>query len=63
MLKDNISSPEKLSQLKSELGELYSSNKNFTNCTTMGQVVKENLKQVLRKNLLMIPKIKSKFGD
>lgn len=63
MLKDKISSPEKMTQLKTELGILYNNKKNFENCSTMGEVVKENLKQVLRKNLLMIPKIQSKFGD
>ena len=63
MLKDNISSPEKITQLRAELGALYNNKKGFENCTTMGQVVKENLKQVLRKNLFMIPKIQSKFGD
>jgi hypothetical protein len=29
----------------------------------MGQVLKENLKQVLRKNLMMLPKIQSRFDD
>ncbi|MEJ7768831.1 MAG: hypothetical protein WKF89_13520 [Chitinophagaceae bacterium] len=62
MVKDHISSNEKITQLKTELGTLYNS-QNFNACVTMGQVVKENLKQVLRKNLFMIPKIQSKFGD
>ena len=63
MIKDSISTPEKMNQLKEELRQLYVSNQNFNRCHSMGQVLKENLKQVLRKNLLMIPKIQSKFGD
>lgn len=63
MMKDTISSPEKIDQLKNELSQLYVQNKNFEKCISMGEVVKENLKQVLRKNLLMIPKMLSKFGD
>ncbi len=63
MMKDEISTPDKLNQLKNELMELYVSNTNLKNCTSMGQVVKENLKQLLRKNLLLIPKIQSKHGD
>ena len=63
MIKDKISTPEKLDQLKKELGDIYVNNSNFQKCTSMGQVVKETLKQILRKNLLLIPKILSKFGD
>src|ERR1700712_1718538 len=63
MMKDVISSPEKISQLVNEIGTMYPMNKNFQNCKTMGQVVKETLKHLLRKNLLMIPKIHSRFED
>ena len=63
MVRDDISSKEKITQLKSELSQLYGGNKSFERCVSMGQVLKENLKQVLRKNLTMIPKIQSKFGD
>lgn len=63
MVKDQLSTPDKLAQLKKELGEMYVQHKNFDKCTSMGQVVKENLKHVLRKNLTMIPKLLSKFGD
>jgi hypothetical protein len=63
MVRDEISSREKITQLKSELSELYGGSKSFERCVSMGQVLKENLKQVLRKNLTMIPKIQSKFGD
>jgi len=63
MIKDEISSTEKITMLKTQLGELYPLNNNFERCVSMGEVLKENLKQVLRKNLAMIPKIQSKFGD
>ncbi len=63
MVKDQLSTPDKLAQLKKELGEMYVQHKHFDKCTSMGQVVKENLKHVLRKNLTMIPKLLSKFGD
>jgi hypothetical protein len=63
MIKDTISTPGKLNLLKEELKVLYNADHNFERCHSMGQVLKENLKQVLRKNLLMIPKIQSKLGD
>jgi len=63
MMKDIISTPDKIAQLKKELRELYVQNKNFEKCSSMGEIVKETLKQVLRKNLLLIPQILSKFGD
>jgi hypothetical protein len=63
MMKDEISSHEKITQLIREMRALYPLNTTFENCVTMGQLVKETLKQVLRKNLLIIPKIHSKFED
>ena len=63
MSKDNISTPEKLEQLKTELGQSYQQLTTFKKCSSMGQIVKLNLKQVLRKNLLLIPKLQSRFGD
>jgi hypothetical protein len=63
MSKDMISTAEKRDQLKKELSEYYSSNPAFKKCTSMGQIVKTNLKQTLRKNLLLIPKIQSRFED
>ena len=62
MIKDTISTPEKIVELKKQLTELYPGNTNFYKCSSMGQLVKETLKQVLRKNLLLIPKILSKHG-
>ena len=62
MSKDRISIPEKLSQLREEL-EGYYHNPAFQKCTSMGQLVKWHLKQTLRKNLSLIPKIHSRFED
>src|ERR1700759_827294 len=50
MAKDQlISSPEKLLQLKTQLGEHFH-NPAFLKCHSMGQVVKRQLKQTLQKN-------------
>jgi len=63
MSKDNISTPEKVNQLKTELGAQYNNINVFKKCNSMGQILKRNLKQTLQKNLLLIPKIKSRFED
>lgn len=64
MMEDTISTPEKMTQLKTELFDLYEGkNPAFKRCHSMGEIVKTNLKQTLRKNLLLIPKIQSRFGD
>jgi hypothetical protein len=62
MSKDAISSPEKITQLKNELGE-YFRNNSFYKCTSMGQVVKRQLKQTLQKNLKLIQQNLGKFED
>ncbi|MEP7279103.1 MAG: hypothetical protein ABI813_10705 [Bacteroidota bacterium] len=63
MSKDEISTPGKLNQLKTELGQSYGNNPAFSKCRNMGQLLKRNLKQTLQKNLLLIPKIQSRFED
>ncbi|RYF99730.1 MAG: hypothetical protein EOO02_16360 [Chitinophagaceae bacterium] len=64
MTVDTISTPEKIAQLKIELSSYYNEkNPAFKRCNSMGEIVKENLKQTLRKNLLLIPKIQSRFSD
>jgi hypothetical protein len=64
MTVDTISAPEKVNQLKEELYQFYhEKNIGFKRCHSMGEIVKMNLKQTLRKNLLLIPKIQSRFGD
>jgi len=62
MSKDAISSPEKITQLKNELGD-YFQNMAFYKCTSMGQVVKRQLKQTLQKNLMLIQQNLGKFED
>jgi hypothetical protein len=62
MSKDKISVPEKLLQLKRELGEHFRSGV-FDKCGSMGQLVKRQLKQTLQKNLALIQKNLGKFED
>jgi hypothetical protein len=62
MIKDNISTPEKIDQLKSELNDYLKTNA-FSRCHTMGQVVKMNMKQTLQKNLMLVQKNSGKTND
>jgi hypothetical protein len=62
MSKDDISTPEKLLQLRAELAEHFQSAA-FLKCSSMGQVVKRQLKQTLQKNLTLIQKNLGKHGD
>jgi hypothetical protein len=55
MSADEISTPEKIEQLKTELNN-YLQTTAFTKCRSIGQIVKTHLKQTLRKNLLLIQK-------
>ncbi|MES2373692.1 MAG: hypothetical protein V4557_14025 [Bacteroidota bacterium] len=63
MAKDPISKEEKIEQLKQELSVHFNNASFFQRAKTMGQLVKMQLKQSLQKNLLLIPKTKSKFDD
>ncbi len=64
MTTDTISTPEKMSQLREELYQYYrEGNPAFRRCRSMGEIVKTHLKQTLRKNLVLIPKIQSRFAD
>jgi hypothetical protein len=63
MSKDKISTPEKLMQLKTELGQFFQHPVMFTKSTSMGQLVKRQLKQTLQKNLALIQKNLGKFED
>jgi hypothetical protein len=63
MSKDKISTPEKLVQLKTELGQFFHHPVMFTKSTSMGQLVKRQLKQTLQKNLALIQKNLGKFED
>ncbi len=63
MTADNISQPEKIAQLQKELSEHFHNSLAFKKAKTMGQLVKIQLKQSLQKNLMLVPKTKSKFDD
>lgn len=62
MGRDRISTDEKINQLKSEMAE-YSGNSLYKKCTTMGQIVKAQLKVYLQKNLKQIHKMSGRVGD
>ncbi len=62
MGRDNVSTPEKTTQLKAELGE-YFNTRQFEKCRSMGQVVKQHLKLSLRKHFALIQKSLGKMGD
>jgi hypothetical protein len=56
MTKDFIMPDDKLCQLKNELAS-YHHNNDFLKCTTAGDLLKNNLKQMLRKNLKFISRV------
>lgn len=63
---DTISKSEKIVQLRNELMQYFSQSpaqSAFAKCNTMGQMVKTQLKQTLRKSLLLIPKSQGRIGD
>ncbi|HEY4154057.1 MAG TPA: hypothetical protein VGM24_01470 [Puia sp.] len=62
MSKDQISTPEKLMQLKQELAQAFDA-PIFLKSRSMGQVVKRQLKQTLQKNLALIQKNLGRFED
>jgi len=59
---DPISKKEKIEQLRIELADYFHQTL-FLRCKTMGQLLKQQLKQTLRKSLLVIPRMKSRFDD
>lgn len=59
---DKISKPEKMKQLREDLA-VYFHQPAFLQSKTMGQIVKTQLKQTLRKSVLHVPKTKSGFDD
>ena len=62
MNRADISTQEKINQLRIELADHFHE-LSFVRCKTMGQLVKTQLKQTLRKSLAHIPKTKSRFDD
>lgn len=59
---DEISSPQKIAQLKNELSQ-YLNSSVFNKCKSMGDIVKTHMKQTLRKNLLLIQKNLGKTNE
>jgi hypothetical protein len=59
---DKISAPQKIAQLKNELGEHLNSSV-FSKCKSMGDIVKTHMKQTLRKNLLLVQKNLGKTNE
>lgn len=55
MIKDEISENYKVKLLRSELNEHFNTTY-FSKCNTMGAIVKRQLKQMLQKHLLQVPK-------
>lgn len=62
MTKDEISPAAKVTQLKNELNN-YFRNTAFQKCKSMGDIVRTHLKQMLRKNLLLVQKNLGKNHD
>jgi hypothetical protein len=62
MMGETISTPDKIEQLKTELAAHFN-NPQFLKATTMGQIVKLQLKQTLRKSLSFVPKANSRIAD
>jgi hypothetical protein len=62
MSKDSISAPEKVKELKKELGEYFNTTV-FDKCQSMGQIVKTNLKHALRRHFALIQKSLGKLED
>lgn len=54
---DTISTPEKVQQLRSELS-VHFNHPAYAKCRSMGQIVKTNMKHLLQKNLLLVPKVR-----
>ncbi len=62
MGKDEISTQQKIAQLKNELSEHLNSSV-FSKCKSMGDIVKTHMKQTLRKNLLLVQKNLGKTNE
>lgn len=62
MADDNISTTPKIEELCEGLAEYFHS-KAYAKCHSMGEVVKTNLKQLLRKNLSLVPKMRGRYDD
>lgn len=62
MTKDEISSTEKINQLKDELNTYFNTTV-FRKCKSMGDIVKTQLKHTLQKNLMLVQKDLGKHNE
>lgn len=62
MTKDEISSAEKIDQLKDELNTYFNTTA-FKKCKSMGEIVKVQLKHTLQKNLMLVQKDLGKHNE
>jgi hypothetical protein len=62
MGEDSISSDEKVMLLRNELSA-FNHNPVYRKCSNMGQVVKTQLKHMLRKSLVKVPRVTSRYED
>jgi hypothetical protein len=62
MSKDTISTPEKVLQLSKELSGYFNHN-TYAKCKSMGQLVKTNMKHLLQKNLIYVPRLQGRYAD
>lgn len=62
MMKDAISSPEKIKQLAVELSGFHH-NADFLKCRSQGEIVKMNMKQMLHQNLVLVSKLQNRLED
>lgn len=62
MSKDTISTPEKVQQLSKELSGYFNHN-TYAKCKSMGQLVKTNMKHLLQKNLIYVPRLQGRYAD
>jgi len=61
MSRDEISTKEKTNQLRHEISD-YLQNRKYLSCTSMGNIVKTNLKNLLQKNLALVQDAKKIYS-
>ena len=62
MSKDTISTPLKVQQLSAELSA-YFNHAAYSKCKSMGLLVKTNMKHLLQKNLIYVPRLQGRYAD
>lgn len=62
MREEELSEPGKVAMLQQELAE-YHKNPIFLKCNSMGLLVKYNMKELLQKQLNLMPRVRSRYPD